>query len=351
MAPAQAPTISVIMPTRNRLQDVKICLLTLRAQHPPVGGWEVIIVDNGSTDGTAEWAQGQVGGTNPHVRYVLEPVPGLLSGRHRGAVEARGDLLTFIDDDIQAAPGWLRAICQCFLNPQLALVGGPSLPNYEVEPPQWLSEFWYATPHGGYTCPYLSLIDIASQRVTIDPGYIYGLNFSIRKQVLRELGGFHPDGVPADLLRYRGDGESGVAMVAKSRKLKSVYDPGARVLHKVPAERLTLEYFERRAYAQGVSDSYTALRRKHGLYPSPQQSIFRSLTRRLGNSRRILASHLLGKRTHNAELAPSITEARRRVQAAYQSGFAFHQEAIQSDPSVREWVLRPNYWDYEPPGV
>ena len=341
--------LSVVMPTRDRLKDVKLCLPTLRAQDLSGVEWEVIIVDNGSTDGTAEWAQGQVGGSSPRVRYVLEPNPGLLSGRHRGAAVAEGDLLTFIDDDIKAAPGWLRAIYNCFLeDPQVAMVGGPCLPEYEIEPPLWLSEFWHPTAHGGHTCAYLSLIYITNQRLVIDPCYIYGLNFSIRKTVLRELGGFHPDGVPEALLRYRGDGESGLAILAKSKGLVSVYHPEAMVLHKVPASRMTLEYFDKRAYGQGVSDSYTALRRQHGLYTRPKPSLVRGIRRRLGIANQLIATYLLGNSTQ-AEAAP-MSEPRRRVQAAYQRGFAFHQKAMQVDPAVREWVLRPSYWDYKIPG-
>jgi glycosyltransferase involved in cell wall biosynthesis len=340
------------MPTRNRLDDVKTCLPTLRAQQIQGVNWEVIIVDNGSTDGTAQWAKERVGGSNPRVRYVYEPNPGLLSGRHRGAAEARGDLLTFIDDDIQAASGWLGAILGAFSNSRVALAGGPCLPNYEFEPPQWIEEFWTATPYGGRACGYLSLIDIGDRQLEIDPAYIYGLNFSIRKQALQELGGFHPDGVPADLLRYRGDGESGLAMAAVRHGLNSVYVPGARVQHKVPADRMTLDYFERRAYAQGVSDSYTRTRRQHGLYgPMPQRSIMRGIKRRLGRAGRLLASRFVGKSGNTESSVPARAPSERRlmVQAAYERGFAFHQAAMQNDPSVREWVLRADYWDYALP--
>ncbi len=338
---------SVIIPTRNRLGDVRACLPTLLAQDLRGVDWEIIIVDNGSTDGTAEWSQTQVGGDNPRIRYVHEPMPGLLSGRHRGAAEAEGHLLTFIDDDIQAGDGWLRAIHNCFEDPQVALIGGPSLPNYEVEPPEWIEEFWSATPFGGRSCGYLSLIDIGDRRRVIDPRYIYGLNFSIRKQVLQLLGGFHPDGVPGHLLRFRGDGETGLAMAAERSKLKSIYEPGARVLHKVSADRMTLDYFEKRAYAQGVSDSFSKARRRHGLYGSPRRSIVRGFKRRLGSACRFLASHVVGKPI----VAPLPSEARCKVQAAYERGFAFHQKAMQTDPTVREWVLRPDYWDYALPGA
>jgi glycosyltransferase involved in cell wall biosynthesis len=341
---------SVIIPTFNRLADLQACLPTLRAQDIQGVGWEVIIVDNGSTDGTAEWSQGQVGGSNPRVRYVREPMPGLLSGRHRGAAEAEGHLLTFIDDDVQAAPGWLSAIHNSFEDPQVALVGGPNLPNYDVEPPQWIEEFWEPTPHGGRVCSYLSLLDLGTSRIEISPRYIWGLNFSIRKQALHELGGFHPDTVPTRLQEYQGDGETGLAIKAQHHGLKSIYEPGARVLHRVPTDRMTIEYFERRAYFQGVCDSYSRVRQQHGLYARSRRSIVRGVKRRLGTAGNFLTSRLLVMPAYLAD-APALSEVRGRVHTAYERGLAFHQAAIQRNPTVREWVLRPDYWDYALPGV
>ena len=334
------------MPTRNRLGDVKASLPSLREQDIRGVDWELIIVDNGSTDGTGAWCRGQVGGSNPCLRYVWEPALGLLAGRHRGVAEAQGDILIFIDDDIRASPSWLRVIHSGFADPQVTLVGGPSLPNYESEPPEWLEEFWNTTPYGGRTCGFLSLIDLGPGRLHIDARYIYGLNFSIRKDALRALGGFHPDGVPSELLRYRGDGETGLAFAAERSGFKSVYEPDASVLHKVPADRMTLEYFEKRAFAQGVSDSYTRARRLHGLYGRPQRSIVRGLKRRLAAAGRLVKSQLHPRRDDNV---PAMTEAKRRTTVAYKRGVAFHQDAMLRDPTVRDWVLRPDYWDYALP--
>ena len=69
----------------------------------------------------------------PHhrIRYLLEPEPGLLSGRHRGALESDGEILVFLDDDIEATAGYLHAILDAFKDPAVQLVGGPNLPRYE----------------------------------------------------------------------------------------------------------------------------------------------------------------------------------------------------------------------------
>ena len=79
--------------------------------------------------------------------------------------------------------------------------------------------------------------------------------------ILFEAGGFHPDGMPEDLICYRGDGETHVSNFVKESKYKAVFHPGASVYHKVTPERMLFRYFYRRGYSQGISDSYSTLRK------------------------------------------------------------------------------------------
>lgn len=337
---------SVIVPTCNRLEDLKRCLQSLTEQDIREVDWEILLVDNSSTDGTGTWCQEQVGGLSPRIRYVWEPMPGLLSGRHRGASEAEGQILSFVDDDIEASSGWLRAICASFADEEVQLVGGPCLPHYHAQPPEWMEAFWSATPYGGRSCSWLSLLDLGNERLSVSPLYIWGLNFSIRKQMLLNLGGFHPDCIPASLQRYQGDGETGLAVKAELRGCRSVYDPGVRVFHKVSVDRMTIEYFERRAFYQGVCDSYTKARRLHGLYPGSGQN--RTWARsQLGALKRAVLSRIAAGRQEN-DKSP-MSEAKRRTRDAYERGFSFHQEAMRSDPGVLAWVRRRDYWDYSLP--
>ena len=106
----------------------------------------------------------------------------------------------------------------------------------------------------------LSISDLGQGRFEIDPGFIWGCNFSIRRSVLADAGGFHPDAVPANKLRFRGDGETHISDFVRRNKLKSMFDSGASIQHMVLEERMTREYLCARAYAQGISDSYTNVR-------------------------------------------------------------------------------------------
>jgi glucosyl-dolichyl phosphate glucuronosyltransferase len=97
--------ISVIIPTRNRAELLRAALLSLSLQTLPPEDFEVLVVDNGSTDHTKKVVNGFNG--LMHLRYFFDPTPGLHVGRHRGLREASGEILVYGDDDIEALPTWL----------------------------------------------------------------------------------------------------------------------------------------------------------------------------------------------------------------------------------------------------
>ena len=199
----------------------------------------------------------------PNLRYYYDSTPGLHVGRHFGVRHARSDILVYADDDIEAFPPWLEAIAENFEDTETVLVGGKNLPKFESDPPDWLLDMWRTNGNGSKILGYLSLLDLGEKQKEISPQYVFGCNFSIRKSVLLEAGGFHPDAFPQELIRFRGDGESYVSNYIKSKKLTTVYNPKASVYHWVPKTRMTVEYLCHRAFIQGISDSYTDFRKAH----------------------------------------------------------------------------------------
>ena len=245
--------ISIIVPTCGRISSLIRTLDTLHGQSFPAHAYEILIVENGpKSEAERHIAQVAARHSNHTTRYLHEPVPGLLAGRHRGALEARGEILVFVDDDIDAHPGWLQAIADSLEDDSVALVGGPSLPHYEAPEPTWLADYWWTSPYGGQACGLLSLVDLGPRELIIDPIFIWGLNFSIRRDVLFDLGGFHPDNLPDHLQHFQGDGETGLSLKARSEGARAIYQPRAIVFHRIPAERLTVCYFQRRQLYQGV---------------------------------------------------------------------------------------------------
>jgi hypothetical protein len=181
--------------------------------------------------------------------------------------------------------------------------------------------------------PALSILEMHGGVRALNPYMVWGCNFSIRKNVLLAAGGFHPDGMPKELIRFRGDGETHVSRFVIESNMKCLYHPGATVYHKVTPERMTLAYFHQRGFNQGVSDSYTALR-KQNAYGKPESTdfMFRTL-------------HWIWRKLQL--LRPTdegVQRAQQAMAAGHIEGFAYHQEAYHNDVEVRDWVHKPKYF-------
>jgi hypothetical protein len=247
--------------------------------------------------------------------------------------------VAYIDGDVLVRPGWLAAIGSAFDDPDVHLAGGRCIPQYESPCPDWLNAFWVREPDGTAWCGALSLVDPGHTQRDIDPVFIFGANFAIRRRTLFSLGGFHPDGLPWELRRFRGDGETAVARASIRAGLRARYVPEGTVLHRVPAERMTDGYFERRAFLQGISDSFTVTREEDGPR-RPATSLVGQIARRMR-----AFDGLRSDRRRRRDWAERLD----KVARAHAAGYAFHQQQYRDDPDVRAWVRRHDYWDAAPP--
>ncbi|MCA9565609.1 MAG: hypothetical protein KC561_19060, partial [Myxococcales bacterium] len=188
---------------------------------------------------------------------------------------------------------------------------------------------WRPTEYGRVMGQY-SLIDFRGGPREIPPRFVFGCNFSIRKGFLRQVGGFHPDGEPEHRLRFRGDGETSVSDAVSARGMKALFHPDASVLHTVTSGRLSWQYLYKRAYAQGVSDSYTLTRR------IGHRSYRKRLRNRLHHAA-FLAREWIGSARGSEDPVSGI------LRRGHFAGFEFHQRAMDEDPALLEWVLKPSY--------
>ena len=329
--------ISVIIPTRDRADLLKLALRSLAKQALPPA--EVIVIDNGSRDNTREVAE-----QSPiTVRYFYDESPGLHRGRNFGAREAKSDILTYLDDDVECFPTLLSTMARAFeQNPDIALIGGKCLPRHHVtELPPWFVRMWMPNAEGERTLWYLSLCDFGEHPRLVCPYCVIGCNFSIRRSVLLEAKGFHPDNVPSGCKRFRGDGETYVSHFVEANGHKALYHPDASIYHHVTCNRMNFDYMCRRAYDQGIFDSYTRIRTAQGLAGHLQAPSDGSLWKRV---RKMTLRQIAGA-AHRRLVRLARDEWQTRMEAAYDKGFAFHQQAVRDSKSLLEWVLRPNYWD------
>lgn len=326
---------SILIPTFNRREPLGQMLLSLRAIDHEPGDHEIIVIDNGSTDDTRALVEREAA-ARPGVRYLHEPMPGPLSARHRGALEARGEICAFLDDDVLVGREWLASLKESFRDPAVAVVGGPSTPKFATAAPAWLADFYTEDTWGRY-CGWLSLVECGDQLAPVDPLLVFGLNYAIRRSTLFTVGGFNPDIMPKPLLRFQGDGEGGLSRRVKAAGLTALYHPRVSVQHLIPASRLSVAYFEERAFSQGVSESFASTRAA-GRVPDEAPPA----PGRFSVIRRTISTLIRGTSMESLVI-------KRRTAAAYRAGYLFHQDEVRRDPQLLAWVLRKNYWDYALP--
>lgn len=251
---------SVIIPTYKRPQFLLDTIASIMNQKIE-GQFEIIAVDNFPDSELCKQVNdlNNKAGGDPVIRYIAEPLVGLHFARHAGARSANAELIVFCDDDIFVKEDWLNSLLAPFKNSEVVCVGGKNLPHWETPPPPWIR----FVPQG-----YYSLLDYGDdQHIMKLDEWFNGCNFAIRKKILFDLGGFNPDGFgDRKLIWHRGDGEYGLMKKIKAKDYQAVYAPGAVIEHRIPSERMKVEYIFHRAFNFGIEASYAFYR-----YNKPSQ--------------------------------------------------------------------------------
>jgi len=231
---------SVIVCTYNRAESLRDTLRALKAQQPAAGRkWEVVVVDNNSSDGTPrvveefqrEW---------PTLRYQFEGEQGLSHARNRGIAAARGNILLFTDDDVLPEPDWMEVTLAGLEKYRADACGGYIAPIWEVPPPDWLTDRFYG---------FLAVRTERSDDYDIvSPSQApYGANMAFRRNVFQTVGGFNTNrGRKGNVLASGEDGELFERILRAG--LKAVFLGQSRVHHKVESFRLTKRYLRRWRY-------------------------------------------------------------------------------------------------------
>ena len=246
--PATSPIagVSAVICTRNRRTYLEKALNSLLRQSAAPGSYEIIVVDNGSTDDTAQYLETVATGSN-QITVFRESKIGPSRARNKALSHVRHEFVAFLDDDAIAREDWIERIRGAFENPcePFAVLGGKTEPIWEVQRPRWLS----AQGLGA-----LAIVDWSSEPCFLSEGqFIVGANMAFRTTLLAEAGGF-----PEKLGRM-GELLSGeeifVANGFVERGYRTYYDPGVVAFHHVQRERVNRKWLIRSAYWQGVSNA------------------------------------------------------------------------------------------------
>jgi glucosyl-dolichyl phosphate glucuronosyltransferase len=240
------PLISVIICTYNRARLLEQCIQSLLQQQLDRALFEIIVVNNASTDETNEILDKF--SHELFFRTVFEPVSGLSKARNTGWLEAKGEYIGYIDDDATADPQWLQSALWCFLNlmPRPDIVTGPIRLNSEVMLPEWI-DTELKIPLGyldwGKKCT----------RITYADKKIIGANCFFLKSTLKSLGGFNEELGRKKKLLLSGE-EVQLQKEVEQLGGSVWYHPDVSIKHFVPRERTLRKWFYNRYYWGGVSD-------------------------------------------------------------------------------------------------
>lgn len=178
--------VSVVISTYNRCDLLADALTSVLAQDAGDVRYEVVVVDNNSTDQTHRVVESLMAQSRQNLRYVFEPRQGLSHARNCGINHALAPIIAFTDDDIRAESNWIATMKRTFeLHPQADFIGGKVLPRWNREPPVWLIPDHWDGP--------LALLNFGDEPFYTSrekPRFFYGANFAFRREVFERVGFF-----------------------------------------------------------------------------------------------------------------------------------------------------------------
>jgi glycosyltransferase involved in cell wall biosynthesis len=235
---SDTPEVSIVIPTYNRSTLLHRALNSVMSQDSS-SQFEIIVVDNNSSDDTKSIVQLLMQSHPGKVRYEVEIKQGNAHARNLGVRTAKGDIIAFIDDDVIVENDWLRLLKEVLdSRDDVSFVGGRVLPQWNEPSPAWLTpDHW--SP--------LALLDYGPKELTIagpNPRGLLTANIAFRKRVFDEVGTFSPHLQRVkDHIGSMEDTEF-LLRVCRSGK-KGIYLPDMIVRAPVDVERLTKAYHRR----------------------------------------------------------------------------------------------------------
>jgi glycosyltransferase involved in cell wall biosynthesis len=229
--------LTVALCTYNRADFLRQTLAGLAAQNFPRDQFEILVIDNNSTDHTAA-VVAEFAATRPTPRHILEKQQGLDYARNRAIAEARGDIILFGDDDILVRHDWLAQMLAPFASAhgeKVGAVGGEVIPVFPDGLPPWVAE-WHA--------PLAFRTDAGPLLSRHSP---MGANLAIPRAVFAQVGIFHT-ALDRAAGNYFSGGDSEMVRRIRAAGFEIWFAPAAAVKHQMPANRTTFRYAARHAF-------------------------------------------------------------------------------------------------------
>ena len=241
------PEISFLVCTYNRERFIDLSIEALCLQNISPKRFEIIVIDNNSTDNTSAKVE-QLIERNNHVdiKKFSETKQGLSYARNKAIDKSKSKIVAFIDDDAIAKPDYAEKVLNFFNDHrEVMAAGGKVVPQYESQEPSWMSR---------YLLPLFAVIDLGNQKKFPKSKYPAGANMIFRRIVFEKYGKFNT------ALGRKGSGlESGEEkdMFFRIYKAKEsvYYLPQVEVAHIIPKERTTQDFIRKQAKGIGKSEN------------------------------------------------------------------------------------------------
>jgi GT2 family glycosyltransferase len=266
---------AVIVPTRDRARYLEVALGSIGPQAAAVGA-ELIVVDDGSRDGTAA-----VAARHGARRVAHEQSRGPNAARNSGVAATDAPLLVFVDDDVEARPGWLAALLAATAaHPEVEVFGGPIEGRVEG----------WGLRRCGREGPPITFLDLGAEDREAE--LVWSANMAVRRSALERVGPFD-----AELEIYGDEEEWERRLRARGGRIR--YVASARVLHRRTEEDARLPALARAAFHRGrAGQRFDAVK---GAPPSPATElgtlggcVWHTVRRRCGNGL-VMSAHSAGR--------------------------------------------------------
>ena len=237
---------SIVIPTYNRSGDLAETLEGLK-EISTTGAWEVVIVDNNSTDGTKEVVHEYSGSFPVELRYLFEREQGRCAALNAGIASARGEIIMTTDDDVRVQPDWLDQAACSLDRLRCDYLGGRVFPIWRQRRPEWIpdspSKLWAV----------LALLDYGPEPIEFGQRYVpLGVNMAFRRECF-EIAGLWDNRLGRKAGTLLGQEVREWSVRARAAGLKGFYAPELVINHCIPTDRVNKKYFRRWYYWHGVS--------------------------------------------------------------------------------------------------
>jgi glycosyltransferase involved in cell wall biosynthesis len=242
--------VSVLICTYNRQALLARTLDSLAESRVPEAlRWEVIVVDNNSTDATRQAIESRAVWYPAPLRRIFEPRQGKSHALNAGIGASAAPLIVFTDDDVRVPPGWLEAGVRPLLErADIDYTGGPVRGMFDTPPPAWIDG------DRGLLWGPIALVDYGPEPFIFEERQriALGVNMAARRSLIDRVGGFHPE-LERKGTSLMGQGQAEFFFRTRAAGRYGLYVPEMVLEHHVPAARLTRAYYRRWWYWKGIA--------------------------------------------------------------------------------------------------